>query len=66
MYDTQLKSKVASQYNLTQVYVGKAKDALDLVQPSMVVSGVIAIIGHFVKFVEQEVTVFFCTVFVVL
>ena len=51
MYDTQLKSMAAvSQYDLAQVYIGKAKDALDLAEPSKIVSEVIKIFVHFVKF----------------
>ena len=52
MYDTQLKSinPAISQYDLAQVYIGKAKDALDLAEPSKVVSEVIKIFVHFVKF----------------
>ena len=40
MYYTQLKSinPAVSQYDHAQVYIGKAKDALDLAEPSMVVS----------------------------
>ena len=52
--DTQLKSGVASQYDLAQVYVGKAKDAVDLAKPSMVVSEVIKIFGHFIKFAIEQ------------
>ena len=54
LYDTQLKSKVSSQYDLAQVYVGKVKDALDLVQPSMVIAEVVAIFGHFIKFAVEQ------------
>ena len=56
MYDThaaEVLNPAVSQYDLAQVYTGKAKDALDLAEPSMVVSEVIKIFVRFVKFAVQ-------------
>ena len=53
MFD-QLKPKLPASIDLAEVYVGRAKDSLDMVDPLMVILEVTALFGPFAKFAVAE------------
>ena len=53
MFD-QLKPKLPSTVDLAEVYIGRAKDSLDMVDPLMVIVEVTALFGPFAKFAVTE------------
>lgn len=53
-FASEVKQKCPSDCQLSQVYVGKTKEAVDQVDPSLIISDVSGVFGNFVKFTTDQ------------
>ncbi len=53
-FESEVKQKCPPDCQLNQVYVGKTKEAIDQVDPSLIISDVTVIFGNFVKFTTES------------
>ena len=49
-YDSEVRLKCLVNQRMAEVYAGRTKEALDLVDPSLVIADVTCVFGNFVKY----------------
>ena len=53
-FKSEVKQKCPSDCQLSEIYVGKTKEAIDQVDHSLIISDVTAVLGNFVKFTTDS------------